>query len=98
MQTTIDQIKLAAGAAKVSPSALIESLCLSSGGLSKAQEVAAQKLRQGEVKVRKTFTISGVASDKIRKWSYELRMSRSEILECAVRGGGLQDAITTIKK
>lgn len=93
---------------KVSASSLVEALCRSEG-LSKAQgyvESLAQKNggklpppkeRHGEKKERKSYTLSDYADSALKAWSISLWISKADVLECAVRGGGLEDAIAYLQ-
>lgn len=92
---------------KVSASLLIENLCLSEG-ISRAKDFIDGTPAPGRSfpriepragdKKKKTYTISNYANTALDAWSVKLWQSRAKIVEYAVRGGGLEDAIAFIKE
>lgn len=104
-------IQVTAGRQKprVTASSLVEALCKSEEALEKAKthiekmvkenggQLPAPKQRYGESKERKSYTLSDYADSALKAWSMKLWISKAEVIECAVRGGGLEDAIAYLQ-
>lgn len=55
--------------------------------------------RHGEVKKSQLlFTITAVADKRLDEYARKMRESRGEVIECAVRGGGIESAAALIEE